>query len=33
MAHVMNEVRASQDMWNKALAKLLAHGCFDVRVG
>lgn len=32
VAHVMNEVRASQDMWNKALAKLPAHGCFDVRV-
>ncbi|MFI5012945.1 MAG: hypothetical protein ACHQAY_11425 [Hyphomicrobiales bacterium] len=31
-AHVMNEVRAAQDMWNKALAKLPAHGCFDVKV-
>ena len=28
----MNEVRAAQDMWNKALAKLPAHGCFDVKV-
>ena len=31
-AHIMNEVRAAQDMWNKALAKLPAHGCFDVKV-
>jgi hypothetical protein len=32
VAHVMNEVRAAQDMWNAALAKLLAHGCFDIKV-
>ena len=32
VAHIMNEVRAAQDMWNKALAKLPAHGCFDVKV-
>jgi hypothetical protein len=32
VARVMNEVRAAQDMWNKALAKLPAHGCFDVKV-
>ena len=31
VAHVMNEVRAAQDMWNAALAKLLAHGCFDIK--
>jgi hypothetical protein len=32
VARIMNEVRAAQDMWNKALAKLLAHRCFDVKV-
>jgi hypothetical protein len=32
VARVMNEVRAAQDMWNKALAKLPAHRCFDVKV-
>jgi hypothetical protein len=32
VAHIMNEVKAAQDMWNKALAKLPAHGCFDLKV-
>jgi hypothetical protein len=32
VAHVMNEVRAAQNMWNEALAKLPGHGCFDIKV-
>jgi hypothetical protein len=29
---VRAEIKAAQDMWNDALAKLTAKGCFDVRV-
>jgi hypothetical protein len=29
---VRADIKAAQDMWNEALAKLTAKGCFDVRV-
>jgi hypothetical protein len=32
VAHIMNEVKAAENMWNEALAKLPAHGCFDMKV-
>jgi hypothetical protein len=31
-ARIYNEVKAAENMWNEALAKLPAHGCFDVKV-